>query len=86
MNYVNDNNELNLISIKTSNTLFLISLCLFENEKKDDISLILLNVILDIYNLNNSKWKDINNKFLVKCITTNSIFIIDFLKFEDYYS
>ena len=55
MNYVNENNELNLTSVKTSNTLFLINLCLFENEKKDDISLTLLNVILDIYNLNNSK-------------------------------
>ena len=27
--------------------------------------------------------KDINNKFLIKYITTNSIFIIDFQKFED---
>ena len=64
MNYVNENNELNLISIKTSNTLFHINLCLFDNEKKDDISLTLLNVILDIYNLNNSKWKDINNNIV----------------------
>ena len=55
MNYINENNELNLISIKTLNTLFLINSCLFDNEKKDDISLTLLNVILDIYNLNNSK-------------------------------
>ena len=55
MNYVNENNELNLTSVKTSNTLFHINSCLFDNEKKDDISLILLKVILDIYNLNNSK-------------------------------
>ena len=64
MNYVNENNELNLISIKTSNTLFPINSCLFDNEKKDDISLTFLNVILDIYNLNNSKWKDINNNIV----------------------
>jgi len=64
MNYINENNELNLISIKTSNTLFHINSYLFDNEKKDDISLILLNVILDIYNLNNSKWKDINNNIV----------------------
>ena len=64
MNYVNENNELNLTSIKTLNTLFHINLCLFDNEKKDDISLTLLNVILDIYNLNNNKWKDINNNIV----------------------
>ena len=64
MNYVNENNELNLISIKTLNTLFHINLCLFDNEKKDDISLTLLNVILDIYNLNDNKWKDINNNIV----------------------
>ena len=64
MNYINENNELNFISVKTSNTLFHINLCLFDNEKKDDISLTLLNVILDIYNLNNSKWKDINNNIV----------------------
>ena len=64
MNYVNENNELNLTSIKTSNTLFHINSCLFDNEIKDDISLTLLNVILDIYNLNDNKWKDINNNIV----------------------
>ena len=65
MNYVNENNELNLISIKTSNTLFHIISCLFDNETKDYISLTLLNVILDIYNLNNSKRKYINNNIVL---------------------
>ena len=82
MNYVNENNELNLISIKTLNTLFHINSYLFDNEKKDDISLTLLNVILDIYNLNNNKWKDINNNIVLINKTTiltnnnqNEIFI-----------
>ena len=65
MNYVNENNELNLISIKTSNTLFHIILYLFDNETNDYISLILLNIILDIYNLNNSKRKYINNNIVL---------------------
>ena len=82
MNYVNENNELNLTSIKTSNTLFHINSYLFDNETKDYNYLTLLNIILDIYNLNNSKWKDINNNIVLINKTTvltnnnqNEIFI-----------
>ena len=61
--------------------LFHINSFLFDNKTKDYISLI-LNVIFDIYNLNNSKWKDINNNIVLINKTTvltnnnqNEIFI-----------